>query len=243
MKGAPRPRSRPSAPAAARGRFLVLEGLDGAGTTTQTAELRRRLAARGLSVATTAEPSAGPIGALIRTVLSRRLQGAGGRPFDRGALALLFAADRLDHVASEVVPQLAAGRWVLSDRYLLSSLAYQALDLPADFVASANERAPKPDLTLFLAVPPEVALRRRRAERSEADLFEELPVQRRVAAHYEARIAEGRAGGAVLVVDGTQSLAVVADELERRVVRHFHLDARPKANARSEARKPSRRTV
>ena len=220
-----------------RGRFLVIEGLDGAGTTTQTAELGRRLAARGLPVVTTAEPSGGPVGAMIRAILSRRLQGGLGRSFDRAALALLFAADRLDHVASEIVPELAAGRWVLCDRYLLSSLAYQTLDLPSAFVEAVNQRAPKPDLTLFLDVPPKVALGRRRAQRPEPEIFEELPTQRRVAANYRKAIAEARSAGPIAVVDGTGSPAAVADDLERQIVQRFLVAKRsgPSASARRPA--------
>ena len=202
----------------------MLEGVDGAGTTTQTAELARRLTARGLRVATTAEPSRGPVGALLRLALSRRLTGADGRPFDRAALALLFAADRLDHVASEVLPRLAEGTWVVSDRYLFSSLAYQTLDVPAAFVAQINGRAPTPDLTLFLEVPPDIALRRRRAERPEAELFEQLPLQRRIAGNYRQAIVAGTEGGPVDVLDGTRTIGAVADEIERTIVKRFRLD-------------------
>ncbi len=208
---------------APRGRFLVLEGLDGAGTTTQTAELVRRLRARGLAAADTAEPSRGPVGSLLRHALSGRLRGSGGREFDRGALALLFAADRLDHVASEILPRLAEGRWVISDRYTLSSLAYQTLDLPQAFVSAINARAPAPDLTIFLDVPPEVALRRRRAESSAADLFERLPTQRRVAEGYQRALAAGSSRGPTAVVDGTLTVGAVADEIERLVLQRFRV--------------------
>jgi dTMP kinase len=211
-----------------RGRFVVLEGIDGAGTTTQTGELVRRLQARGIHARGTSEPSRGPIGVLLRGVLSRRLTGPGGAPFDRGALALLFASDRLDHVAAEIEPTLAAGEWVVSDRYLMSSLAYQALDVPLAFVAAANARAPRPDLTLFLNVPAEVALRRRQAEHTNAELFEELDLQRRVAQNYHARIAEdGASAGPVLVLDGTRSIGEIADEIEQRLDERFRLSRRP----------------
>ncbi len=200
---------------------MVIEGLDGAGTTTQTAELVRRLAERGIAAEATAEPSRGPVGALIRLVLGHRLGGGGGRPFDRAALALLFAADRLDHVASEIEPHLVAGRWVVSDRYALSSLAYQALDLPQPFVEAINARAPRPDLTLFLDVPADVALGRRQSERANLELFEQLDLQRRVATAY--RKAFGRRGvvGPAVKLDGRRPIAEVADAIEREVTRRF----------------------
>ena len=219
-----------------RGRFLVLEGIDGAGTTTQTAELARRLRARGVRAIATAEPTRGPVGSLVRLALTDRLKGPGGREFDRTALALLFAADRLDHVASEILPRLAEGTWVVSDRYALSSLAYQTLDVPAQFVEAINARAPAPDLTLFLEVPPEIALRRRRAEGSPAEIFERLPLQRKVAASYRRGVAAGGARGPVRVVDGTLGIGAVADEIERLVASRFKLapPGRP-ASGRSRA--------
>jgi len=146
------------------GRFIVLEGIDGAGTTTQARILEARIRAEfpGRGVSVTAEPSGGPVGSLIRQVLRERVVGTtpGGErvPFDRRALALLFAADRLDHVACEVRPLVDAGWIVISDRYLLSSLAYQGMDAPRDWVAEANRWAPAPDLLLDLNAEEKVTL-------------------------------------------------------------------------------------
>jgi dTMP kinase len=118
---------------------VVLEGLDGAGTTTQGRLLADALRADGRTVHLTAEPSGGPIGVLVRQVLKRRIVGRDGAPFDPAALALLFAADRLDHAAVEIAPKLAAGVDVVSDRFTLSSLAYQGLDLgDMDWVEAVN---------------------------------------------------------------------------------------------------------
>src|SRR5579864_7294663 len=110
---------------AKRGLFIVLEGLDGAGTTTQLVRLAERLRRAGERVVATAEPTDGPIGALIRQALRRRLVHRDGRALTDESLALLFAADRVDHVAGEIEPALARGQHVLCDRYVLSSLAYQ----------------------------------------------------------------------------------------------------------------------
>jgi dTMP kinase len=184
------------------------------------------LAAYRLSAHATAEPSKGPIGCLLRQILTRRVVGRNGQ-IDRGALALLFAADRLDHTRDEVVPLLAEGRWVISDRYVLSSLAYQSLDLPQAYVAQINARAPRPDLTIFLDVPPEVSLRRRHAEAASPDLFENLATQRKVARGYQRALAQGlelAALGPVVVLDGTGSIGGVADAIERTVTRRFKLE-------------------
>jgi dTMP kinase len=202
-----------------RGRFLVLEGLDGAGTTTQAARLGAWLASRGRKVHLTAEPSRGPIGAQVRHVLSGRLQGAGGRAFDPFALALLFAADRLDHWESEIAPRLEAGEDVVSDRYVLSSLAYQAVATgDADWVAAINGRAPPPDVTLFLGVRPAVALRRRYAATAEREIFEVPAFQRRVHRAYRKALAglAGR-GERIVTLDGEKAPDGVAADVASAV--------------------------
>jgi dTMP kinase len=192
-----------------RGRFIVLEGLDGAGTTTQSERLAAWLRARGRRAHVTAEPSGGPVGALVRQILSRRISGAPGAPrgFDGGALALLFAADRLDHVSAEIEPRLAEGCDVVCDRFTLSSLAYQSVTTgDMGWVDSVNTRAAAPDVTLFLEVSPRTAMRRRSAASGTLELFEEAGFQRRVARAYRRAIEHlGRLGQRVEVVDGERS--------------------------------------
>jgi dTMP kinase len=195
-----------------RGRFVVLEGLDGAGTTTQARLLADSLRADGRTVHLTAEPSGGPVGALVRQVLNRRIGGRDGGPFDPATLALLFAADRLDHAAVEIAPKLAQGVDVVSDRFTLSSLAYQGLavgDLP--WVETLNGRAPAPDVTILLRVRPEVGLRRRHAASLDREIFEVAAFQRKVAASYERAVERLRAAGQeVVVLDGERPIAEVA---------------------------------
>src|SRR5262245_15868735 len=127
------------------GKLIVLEGIDGAGTTTQARRLGEFMASRGVPVHVTNEPSAGPVGREIRNIL----RGAHA-PFDQGAMALLFAADRLDHLSREIVPHLEAGTHVVCDRYLLSSIVYQSRFVPPEFVWAANARARPADLTILL---------------------------------------------------------------------------------------------
>jgi dTMP kinase len=207
---------------ATRGRFIVLEGLDGAGTTTQARLLGEAVQSMGRRVHVTAEPSAGPAGALVRQVLTRRVTGGcGGGGFDPAALALLFAADRLDHVAAEIAPKLEAGIDVISDRFTLSSLAYQGLttgDLA--WVDHINTRAARPHLTIFLRVRPTVALRRRRAASIDREIFEEAAFQRRVAASYDRGIARLRAAGQRIVeLDGEAPVEAVAAAVRAEVGR------------------------
>jgi dTMP kinase len=195
-----------------RGRFVVLEGLDGAGTTTQARLLGEALRGQGRRVHVTAEPSGGPVGALIRQVLTRRVAGGVGQGFDPAALALLFAADRLDHVAAEIAPKLAAGVDVVCDRFTLSSLAYQGVTTGRPrWVESLNGRAPAPDVTLFLRVRPAVSLARRRAASLDPDLFEVDAFQRRVGRAYGRAIEALRgAGQRIVELDGEAPVPEVA---------------------------------
>jgi dTMP kinase len=197
------------------GRLIVIEGLDGAGTTTQA----RRLAAHlGANAHLTREPSDGPIGKLIREMLS------GGHAIAGVALAqstfgLLFAADRLDHAQREVEPAIAAGKLVISDRWYHSSLAYQGTGADRDWITNLNSRALRPELTIFLRVRPEVAAQRRGARGEPEELFEAIEMQREVDEGYRATIAELVASGErIEVLDGelppdqvfAQILALVA---------------------------------
>lgn len=173
-----------------RGRFVVLEGIDGAGTTTQLERLALALETRGLAVHRTAEPTSGPVGALIRRYLRHEIElpSGGPRPVSWDAMALLFAADRVDHVRTEIEPMLARGSWVLSDRYDLSSLAYQSATAPSDdvvaWIRELNSRALRPDLTVVVDVPADLAAQRRGARGASEELYEKQELQRRLAQIY-----------------------------------------------------------
>lgn len=195
----------------ARGRFIALEGMDGSGTTSQARALGEALTARGHGVVITCEPSAGSIGTLIRDRLRTTAP-----PIAPEALALLFAADRLDHVRTEIEPALAEGKIVVCDRYVISSWVYQTLDCDAAWVRAINARAPWPDLTLVVQVPPSVALERRARRGAQAELFETERLQERVAAGYAAVVAEQHR--AVEPVDGTPAPAAVTAALLERCV-------------------------
>ncbi len=204
-----RARRGPAAdPMTARGRFIVLEGIDGCGSTTQA----RRLAA-ALGAQLTAEPTNGPVGALIREIL----RGRGERPFAATTMALLFAADRLDHVDREIEPALAAGTSVVSDRYDLSSLAYQSAtadagDAALPWIRELNRHALRPDLTLVIDVEASVAAARRRARGAAAELYEVDELQRRLAGVYRdaARLVPG---DRVLYIDGSPDADAVFERV------------------------------
>ena len=191
-----------------RGRFIVFEGIDGAGTTTQARLLARWLERKGRVVHQTAEPSSGPLGNLLRQAMRRRLVGADGEPLDPRAFAALFVADRADHLTGEIEPALARGEDVICDRYVLSSLAYQGLDADLDWVTALNAPMRAPDLTLFLDVDAEVAAKRRAGRGGKAEIYEVDAFLRRVVEAYR-NVIKLRPRDGVVTLDGSDTVRAV----------------------------------
>jgi dTMP kinase len=181
-------------------RFIVLEGLDGAGTTTQLRLAEERLSAEGWLHFCTSEPTGSPLGLLIRDVLKR------GRSLHPTTLALLFAADRAEHLREPgggILPRLERGELVISDRYLFSSLAYQSLDCDFEYVRRLNQDFPLPRHVVFLDTPvPES--QRRLAGRAVEELFDGADIQDRILDGYSRAFQLYRDSGLRLhVLDGT----------------------------------------
>jgi dTMP kinase len=201
------------------GHFIVLEGIDGAGTTTQSGLLARALRKRGLPVHNTREPSDGPIGTMIRQVLQGRLvvPGVSGpRPPSWATMALLFAADRVDHLDAEIIPNLLDGVTVISDRFDHSSVAYQSADTSnpgaVDWIRTINARARRPDLTLVLDVGADCAARRRRERSGRPELYDDPELQARLAAFYRD-LEKHFPGERIVHIDGERD----ADTVHRDV--------------------------
>ncbi|MFI5299394.1 MAG: dTMP kinase [Polyangiales bacterium] len=200
-----------------RGLFVVIDGVDGAGKSTQTTRLAAALVAKGRRVHVTAEPSALPIGATIR----EHLRGPRERAPAWDTMALLFAADRLDHVAREIAPQLAAGVDVICDRYDASSIAYQTATAPAEldrgavakWIARVNDRAMRPDLTLLFDLEPDLALARRARRGAAEELYEARAIQLAVRAEY-GRLRALRPDDRIVVIDANAD----ADAVHARVL-------------------------
>jgi len=158
-----------------RGKFITFEGGEGTGKSTQAALLALRLSSLGISVQVTREPGGSPGAEAIRYVL---LSGA-AKPLGPEAEAMLFAAARDDHVQQTILPALAAGKWVICDRFADSTRVYQGVVGAVDRrLIKALERVTigvlQPDLTLVLDVPVEVGLMRAsgRRRRASPDRFE-----------------------------------------------------------------------
>lgn len=204
------------------GFFVVLEGLDGSGTTTQTARLGAHLSERGLQPVLSREPTPGPVGKLIRSALTGALEHDGARAnLDFRTLALLFAADRTDHNQRVVRPGLERGAVVVSDRYTLSSLLYQSLTAPPDvdcidWLKQINASAETPDLVIVLDVSAAEAGKRRARRGGPAELFEYDELQTRLADGYR-NAAQLLPGQRVVVLDGARSEQDVAAEIRTEV--------------------------
>jgi dTMP kinase len=190
-------------------RFIVLEGLDGSGISTQARRLASHLDLLGLPYYCTREPTDGPVGSQVRLALTGRLR------VDPTTLALMFAADRSDHLHATVLPRLEKGIHVVSERHVLSSIAYQGAQLgdPA-WVREINRQATRavtPDLTIVLDLPPETALGRIDATRPGRELFEQADRLAATRAAFHDAIAELRsAGQRVELLDATAPIDEVA---------------------------------
>ncbi len=149
-----------------KGLFVAIEGIDGAGLTTQTKILADRISSIGREVLMTKEPTPGPIGQVIRKVLSGEIE------HEPCVLALLFAADRAYHFSTEILPALLKRKIVISDRYVLSSLAYQGLFLPISWVKEINSCAPPPDICILIDVDESTARERMVRRGNKREIFE-----------------------------------------------------------------------
>jgi dTMP kinase len=190
------------------GRFLVIDGGDATGKTTQAGRLVKRLRDRGREVLPTFEPGGTPLGAELRHLLLD-----GTVTVEPEAEALLMAADRAQHVLEVVRPALARGDWVVSDRFVPASLAYQGvgrgLGVPAiELVNGIATTGLEPDLVLVLDLPPEVAIERFGAAR---DRLEEEDDAFRLAVHEAYRDLAGTRGWVLVDASGT------VDEVEARI--------------------------
>jgi dTMP kinase len=185
--------------------FISVEGLDGSGKTTQANLLAKRLQ-KTHKIFCTAEPSHGKIGTFIRD----------GCLYEKNRLpieaeALLFAADRIEHMQNEIAPALAEGKIVICDRYIYSSLAYQgSTGLSLDWIKTINSRALQPDFSIFIDVSPERVLERLQRKKS---VMETLETQQKVREIYMKFVEKGE----LILIDGDKPKGKVFAELYSKV--------------------------
>lgn len=194
----------------ARGFFICVEGLDGCGKTTQTKLLVRRLRRKRYDAIYTAEPSRGKIGKFIKRHClhsEKRVSSI--------IEALLFAADRFEHVEDVIVPAIGKGKIVVSDRYVYSSLAYQgAAGLDLEWIEKVNEHAIHPDLAFFIDVKPEIVVKRLKPKKS---VMENLQTQQKVREVYMKFVENGE----LVKIDGNGSVQEVAESILKAALKGF----------------------
>ncbi|WP_267963582.1 dTMP kinase [Testudinibacter sp. TR-2022] len=204
------------------GKFIVLEGLEGAGKTTAREAVLKALQANGISqVEFTREPGGTPLAEKLRELIKF---GDGNEVIsDKAELLMLYAA-RIQLVDNVIRPALRAGKWVLGDRHDMSSQAYQGGGRQIDRTLLATLRDTvlgdfKPDLTLYLDIDPELGLSRARS-RGELDRIEQLQLdffQRTRARYLELVAADPNA----VLIDAAQSMAQVAADVQSAVCTWF----------------------
>jgi len=201
--------------------FFAFEGMDGSGNTTQSRLLAEFLRSEGVAVVLTKEPTEGFVGKRIRAVLQKH---ATATPLE---LQQMFVADRREHMGNLVEPALKSGKVVITDRYMLSTLAYGGLDIDMEKLRAMNSAFRVPDMTFVIDVQPEVAMDRVHGRlsqagkrREDAELFEDARKLERVRANY-LRVA--RLYPNVHVINGDRRIEDVEMDVRRIVLEKMKL--------------------
>jgi len=196
-----------------KGRFIVFEGIDGSGKSTQIKNISKRLKAENLKVYTTFEPTDGPVGSLIRQMLSGEIA------TDQRTIASLFAADRTDHLTNQkngIKQKVDQGGVVLCDRYYFSSYAYHAQYIDMEWVIHANSlnaEILKPDLTIFIDADPETCFKRIKLSRTDFEMYEQIDVMEKVRINYFKAFDRLKDREKIAVVDGNTTPKKVEDAI------------------------------
>ena len=163
--------------------FIVFEGIDGAGTSTQ---IKKIVGSNPDRFMATSEPTTGATGRFLRSML------AGDFHVDEKTNAFLFAADRCQHIYGKdgIIENINRGKTVISDRYFFSSLAYQSMGCDEDFPSFVNSRFPLPEILFFFEINPETSLSRVNARNEKKEIYEKLDIQKKIASKYEEVISK-----------------------------------------------------
>jgi dTMP kinase len=200
-----------------KGRFIVFEGIDGSGKSTQIKNISKRLEILGNKIYSTFEPTDGPIGSLIRQMLSGKVA------TDQRTIASLFAADRTDHLVNQengVCLKVDQGEMVLCDRYYFSSYAYHAQYIDMEWVIHANSLNAdilRPDVTIFIDVDPDLCFERIKSSRSNFDMYEKIDVMKKVRANYFQAFDVLKDLEKIIIIDGNTTMERVEDKIFNEV--------------------------
>lgn len=197
--------------------FIALEGIDGSGKSTQVKLLKQRLEDAGMKVYTTCEPTEGPVGKMIRDIFNHRMEA------DHRTIAALFVADRLEHILNKtdgMLKMLDEGYTVITDRYYLSSYAYQSSFAGLDWVIRANSLSAgllRPDLNVYIDISPEESMARLQKSRTSIELYETLENLQQVRNNYFEVMELLKSQENIFTTDGSLPPAVIAQNIWDRV--------------------------
>ena len=204
-----------------KGCFIVFEGIDGSGKSTQIRLLKERLEKEGINFYSTCEPTDSPIGSLIHQIMTGRVLS------DNKVVAALFVADRLDHLLNPtngVYSKIMDGISVISDRYYFSSYAYHSVDMPMDWVITANSQSAeilRPTITVFIDVNPDNALKRISKTRFHPELFETRERLISVRKKYFEAFDKLKDSENILIVDGEKEERILEAEIWEKIKVYF----------------------
>ena len=197
-------------------KFIVVEGLDGTGKTTQIKILAEYIKAKGKAVEVTAEPTAHPTGKLIRRILSGEVKST---PW---SLAALFLSDRIVHNTAEdgIGKMLSDGKTVISDRYYYSTFAYQGHETDLNWAMDMHFNCPevrRPDLVLFLTMAPEKCVERIRANRPDEaiEIYENVESLTKISRQFETVFEKLKHRENIVYVDADGTIEEVSERLFR----------------------------
>ena len=190
-----------------KAKFIVIEGVDGSGKTTVVALLNRILKEKGFKVITTGEPTKGPIGKIIRNYIENE------KERDLIIEALLFAADRRWHIKNVILPGLNKSNYVISDRYIYSSIAYQTVDsnISEEFIYMINKEVIKPDYAFFIDITPEKALKRLQRKHN---IFEQIEYLNKVYKNYKKMCERGE----LIPIEGDKTALEIAEKILEHIL-------------------------
>jgi dTMP kinase len=197
--------------------FIAFEGIDGSGKSTQAKLLSERLKKEGHKVYITFEPTDSFIGKIIRDIFKHKIEA------DHKTIAALFLADRLDHLQNKthgILKKMEEGYTVISDRYYFSSYAYHGTHMDIDWVIRANSLCAdllRPDLTIFIDVPPDTAVQRLSKGRNMIELYESLDNLHKVKEKYFEAFDKLEHLENIFVTNGNRSFEAIFNDIWNKV--------------------------
>ena len=203
-----------------RGKFIVFEGLDGCGKTTQLKLLQDRISTicKRRKCFETREPSDSVPGLICRGVSKESIF------VEPETEALLYAADRTEHIVKEIIPQLKQGNHVLCDRYYFSNFAYQTLASDIERLFSYNKFTMdtlRADITIFIDVPPEECERRRSLKRATKEMYEKVEQARIIRENYLSIFERLKETEKVEIVDGMGNVNQIFESIWLRLIKNI----------------------